>query len=187
MQAQSIFEKKLVPTLIFTGVLSFLIFSKKPEVVITENEDNEGNTVPFFFPPTPLLEIREDTLGSGLYKARRSGKDDAHQGIDITAFKGTRIVAPFDGEMVRIAPPYENDGRYFGMLLRGKDLYKGYEMKLFYLIPTIVNRQQFFAGDEIGIAQSISQKWGSAMLDHIHIELRYNGRLIDPTPLFFNI
>ncbi len=41
-------------------------------------------------------------------------------------------------------------------------------------------------GSHLGSAQAISNKYSRGMKDHIHIELRYNNQVIDPTP-YFNI
>lgn len=163
-----------------SGYIAYRLFKPKPKPPTVGESGN-----PVFFPATQPLFIRDDPAGSGEYEARRSGVDGAHQGIDLGAISGTNIYAPFSGKLKRDANPYPDDAQYFGILIVGTGIYKGYEMKIFYMVRTIQIGIQFSAGDKIGFAQDISRKWGGGMTDHIHTELRLNGQLIDPTPLFF--
>lgn len=41
-----------------------------------------------------------------------------------------------------------------------------------------------YPNDIVGKAQAISKKYSRAMTDHLHVEVRYKGQLIDPTSLF---
>jgi murein DD-endopeptidase MepM/ murein hydrolase activator NlpD len=41
-----------------------------------------------------------------------------------------------------------------------------------------------FPGDIIGVAQDISRKYSPSMMDHLHVEVRRNGVLLDPAKLF---
>lgn len=62
-----------------------------------------------------------------------------------------------------------------------------YLVKMFYLSPVLVKpEQQVRQGQAIGTAQKISTKYGSGMIDHVHVEVWLNGtnKAIDPAPLF---
>jgi murein DD-endopeptidase MepM/ murein hydrolase activator NlpD len=131
-------------------------------------------------PVTGLLRLRgEDDWGSGAYGAGRG--DRLHRGLDIVAQPGDPILSPMDGELVREAAPYEDDTRYSGVLLRGHGAWEGVEIKLFYLDGPHEGRVR--AGDPIGIAQDLGQKY-PGITNHVHVEVRRQGDLLDPTPLF---
>ena len=67
------------------------------------------------------------------------------------------------------------------MLFKGNS---GTEYKFFYVIPTLLIGQTVAQGKIIATAQAISKKYGSAMKDHIHVEVRKNNNLLDPAKFF---
>ena len=125
-------------------------------------------------------KLREcDPLGCGYFGAPRGSR--THKGIDIITVKGEPIQSPISGEVKRYAYPYANDSSYKGIVIQNKDYY----VKMFYLEPTIEIGEFVIEGDVIGLSQDISAKHGSAMQNHVHVEIYRNGSLIDPTRLFF--
>ncbi len=140
---------------------------------------------PYFGLPVSPASMRNDSMGAGHFGASRDGGSRSHNGIDLLVAEGQPVASPIDGVFTRYARPYANDARYDGLLITGTGRYSGYEVKLFYLNPLPALLGQTVAmGDTIGIAQAISRKYGSGMRDHIHLELRHEGVLIDPQTVF---
>ncbi len=118
-----------------------------------------------------------DPLGCGEFGASRSGGTRTHLGIDFRAIPGEAILAPISGTVTRFPIPYANDNRYKGIEIKNDT----YLVKMFYLSPTVQVNSKVIAGQKIGIAQDISAKHGSAMINHVHFEVYKDGKLIDPT------
>lgn len=84
---------------------------------------------------------------------------------------------------MRYAYPYSDDPRYSGVHIQNDE----YLVKMFYLSPVLAKPgQQVMQGQAIGTAQKISTKYGSGMIDHVHVEVWPNGtnKTIDSAPLF---
>lgn len=127
--------------------------------------------------------LRIDSEGDGNFGSNRiHGK---HEGIDILADKGENIFAPIDAKFIRIAYA-DNDTRYKGALLQGIGKYKDIELKIFYLNPfTALIGNDIVRGEIIGKAQSVKEKYNLPnMKDHIHVEMRIKGQLVNPTQFF---
>ena len=126
-------------------------------------------------------KIRNDGYGYGRFGARRSGH--SHNGIDLVVTPGESILSPITGKIVRYAYPYTDDSRYSGVHIQNDE----YLVKMFYLSPVLAKPgQQVMQGQAIGTAQKISTKYGSGLIDHVHVEVWLNGtnKAIDPAPLF---
>lgn len=85
-----------------------------------------------------------------------------------------------------MAYPYgtaRGNDQWEGCVIVGIGDYKGYEVKIFYMRPFVIG-DYLFPGDIIGVAQDISRKYSPAMMDHLHVEVRRNGVLLDPAKLF---
>jgi murein DD-endopeptidase MepM/ murein hydrolase activator NlpD len=123
--------------------------------------------------------IRVDNAGNGNYQSSRIGH--VHQGIDLVCTPGQNILAPFAGRISRQANPYANDATYKGLEYVSND--GTMKLKLFYVNNFSVGTA-FSTGAVIATAQNIALKYGGGMLPHIHVELRINGTVIDPTPYF---
>jgi hypothetical protein len=134
-----------------------------------------GRYVPILEP----LTIRNDAKGKGHYGASRSGH--RHQGVDYACQPGQAVLAPFAGRITRVAYPYQGDTKLKGLVLLSTD--GRTEAKLFYVVPVGIG-VDVQAGERLGTAQKVSDKWGNGMLDHVHIEVRVDGTLVDPA-LFF--
>jgi hypothetical protein len=111
------------------------------------------------------LGLREDPGGSGKFGASRGNR--LHEGYDFLAVPGQIVRSVIAGKLVR-AYPYAGDVIFAGCRLWGKD----FMAKMFYFIPhDHVLNVDVLAGEEIGIAQDISAKYGGGMLPHIHVGL----------------
>ena len=135
-----------------------------------------------FAPIVTPLSIRSDTSGDGHFNSSRGGGSRAHEGVDLLVQEGQTIFAPFDALVVRKAFPYKTDLKWEGLLLRRAD---GLEVKIFYMTPSVSEGMTIKSGQRIGIAQSISKKYGGSMRDHLHTEVWVSGKAIDPTPFIF--
>ena len=129
------------------------------------------------------LGIRSDDAGDGHFGSLR--EDHVHKGTDWLAIPGQPLIMPITrGRIGRIAWPYKVNGNYRGVEIQGYERGLGdVVIKLFYMVPfQIVPDQQ--QGAIIGFAQDISKKYeGVPMNPHIHMEVRQNGRLINPETL----
>lgn len=136
------------------------------------------------FPPIGKQnKIRIDGYGDGRFGASRDQGKRQHDGIDLVVTPGESISSPITGKIVRYAYPYPDDSRYSGVHIQNDE----YLVKMFYLSPVLAKPgQQVTQGQAIGVAQKISTKYGSGMIDHVHVEVWPNGgnKAIDPAPLF---
>lgn len=125
--------------------------------------------------------LRNDPIGKGFFGAPRG--DRKHQGIDLLANPGQQVHTPIPGTVVRYAAPYEGDGRFGGVLIQGSDEYAAYQVKIFYIKPSVKPGQILGMGSVVGQLQAISLKYGPNTLDHVHVEIRKDGQLVDPATL----
>lgn len=140
---------------------------------------------PTFYPiVSPYQKMRNDARGDGFFGASRGRR--THNGLDIIVTAGSAVYSPIEGVIFRKAYPYgtmRGNAEWEGLVIVGLGDYRGYEVKLFYTRPFIMG-DYVFPGDIIGVAQDISRKYSPSMIDHVHIEVRRNGELIDPAKLF---
>ena len=110
--------------------------------------------------------IRNDSKGQGHYRAKRGSR--RHKGADYVCTPGQDVPAPISATIVREAIPYADDDRYSGVVLQGEHM----RLKMFYLSPdrSLIGKK-VKAGQVIGTAQDISQKYSPAMMPHIHLEI----------------
>lgn len=134
------------------------------------------------------MQIRNDPQGLGNFGAPRGSRQ--HNGIDILVAPFQRILSPIDGLVTRYGKPYADDPNYDLIEIQGLGRHEGITLKMFYVVPATADNLLPFsirAGDYLTYAQSISQKFGDGMLDHLHIEVVDNGRLVDPFGYFFGV
>lgn len=170
--------QNIITGLLITGLLVWL-FRKKAAA------SNAMELADTFLGMVEFPAIRNDAAGSGAFGSSRDGGSRDHQGVDLKVQEGQAVHAPFPANVVRYAYPYADSQDYKGLVLRGIEGtdYEGLEMKIFYVDPFAgIVGAVVPAGAPIAFAQAISQKYGAPMTDHIHVELRMNNQLIDPTP-----
>ena len=109
--------------------------------------------------------IRSDPAGDGHFGASRGKRK--HEGYDFLCKPGQIVRAVIAGKLVR-AYPYAGDVIFAGCCVWGKD----FMAKMFYFVPyeDRIN-ENVLAGEAIGIAQDISQKYGGGMKPHVHVGL----------------
>lgn len=120
-----------------------------------------------------------DKWGSGQFQAARGGH--AHQGLDLQASPGEKILSPIDGTVVRDAFPYKDSSEYTGVLIRGTGEWLGYEVKIFYVNGLSCGPVK--AGDNIGFAQNVAKRY-PGITNHVHLEIRYLQQVKNPLDFF---
>ena len=124
-------------------------------------------------------KLRNDTKGKGTFNAVRS--NHLHEGIDIIVKPNEAIFAPFDG-VIRQANPYKNDSDYNGLEIKSIDGKQ--KVKIFYCKDFAIGKIK--KGEVMATAQNIALKYGKDMTPHIHVELRIDNKVIDPTSYFIS-
>lgn len=114
-----------------------------------------------------------DAWGSGDFGASRNGHH--HQGLDLKVYGGMPIRAPFSGK-IRVGYPY-NDTAFYKLVEISDNIRK---VKIMYVKPNLSNGDRVKKGDIIGYAQEINKRYSSSMINHIHVEYRILGRLVNP-------
>ena len=135
--------------------------------------------------PLPILpDIRNDSAGSGAFKSDRNNEVGLHQGVDYLAPEGTPVISPFPGK-IEVGTNFSRGLPRIEVVGTGD--YQGYRMKLGYVQSNGLTSVNTF-GEEIGsVVKLIGKDKGYQdvnMKNHIHVELRYNGQLINPTDKF---
>lgn len=133
-----------------------------------------------FSAPTKSNKIRQcDPFGCGTFLASRGTRK--HEGEDYAIAPGENVHSPISGTVTRIAYPYASDLSYKGIEIKNEEM----TVKIFYMLATVAIGKTVKAGDVIGMAQNISAKYGTSMVNHIHVEIRNKaGKLIQPSTLF---
>ena len=118
-----------------------------------------------------------DSQGCGEFNARRGSR--LHQGTDYIAAPGQDVLAVNSGKITKIGYPYGDDLSYRYIQIDSAD---GYQIREFYVTPTegLSLGSSVSAGQVIGTAQSLQHRYPN-ITNHIHIEIRSNGKIIDPT------
>lgn len=123
----------------------------------------------------PAMRPVERMWQTSPFGARRyalGGGHRLHAGIDLAAPVGTAVRAVEDGVIVRAG--YAGD---YGNLIE-IDNYGGMSTRYAHLAKILVSRHAWVRrGDVIGTVGSTGRSTGS----HLHYELRFNGRAIDPS------
>ena len=146
---------------------------------------SQASHPPGIFNPTGGVE-RHDARGAGHYQASRDGGTRRHKGVDITANPGDPVVAPIDGKIIRRGKAYSNDPRFDTIEIEGTGRYAGMRVKMFYLDRDGPDKgvnpsTSVTAGTTVvGDAQDVRKRHGNRMKPHIHIEVFWQGRRIDP-------
>ena len=115
---------------------------------------------------------------SSRYGANESIRDHTHKGLDIAASNGTPIKAAADGVVTYAA--YNSGG--YGYLVKishgnGVESYYGHCSKIYATVGQTVK-----AGDTIAAVGSTGNSTGN----HLHFEIRLNGKQVNPQNYLYN-
>lgn len=154
-------NKKIITLTIATIVVFILMSAKKA-----------------FSKPTKSGKIRGcDPKGCGHYGASRGTR--LHMGVDFVTAVGEPIYAPVSGKISAL--PYASADKFY----RGVEITNGTEKhQLFYVKPVVQVGRFVTAGQLIGHSENLATKYGTSMTNHVHYEVTYNGKFINPTSLF---
>jgi murein DD-endopeptidase MepM/ murein hydrolase activator NlpD len=125
-----------------------------------------------------MLSRTSDPYGSGQFGAPRDHHSRQHNGLDVVANPGDTVLSPIEGDVVREAIPY---APFTGLLIEGAGAYAGYSVKLFYVEAYGCGRVR--AGMPLGHVQDLQHKY-PGITNHIHMEVRYKGKLVSPTDTY---
>lgn len=115
-----------------------------------------------------------DSKGCGYFGAPRGSRK--HMGIDFITVPGEPILAPISGKVTAL--PYAASD----LVHRGVEIVSGVEEhQLFYIKPIVRVGQTVVQGQIIGYADNVQIKYGTSMTNHVHHEVKQNGKFIDPT------
>ena len=165
-------------------VLFFVIVLLKNVITATIKKGNVPTEAPFRTIVLPEMVMRNDSSGFGFFGAWRSGQTRKHKGTDVLVYKGQPIYSPFTGTITRTYKAYANDDKYKGIEIISTD--QKYKVKIMYCTLIGVSLPKTIKqGELVAYAQSISEKYGGPMKDHVHLELYEDGLLVDPQKHFF--
>jgi murein DD-endopeptidase MepM/ murein hydrolase activator NlpD len=125
----------------------------------------------------PLEKMRVTSF----FGVKRSIPRTPHKGIDFGAAKGTPVHATASGTVIAAGPIAENDGKYGTTVI----IDHGAQRSLYAHLNSVAVKpgQRVQAGERIGAVGET----GLATGPHLHLEVRQDGRNIDPAPMFANL
>ncbi len=144
--------------------------------------DANGDGVGDFANPTHNLIRGTDAYGSGQFGAERDGGKRRHHGVDYIATPGDWVEAPIAGVVTKYGYAYRKDSdlRYVEI----KNPENGMIAKVLYVDATIADGSTVAAGEIIGTAQDLAERYPGGITNHVHVELiNGQGAILDPATL----
>jgi len=133
--------------------------------------------------PVKILEFRgNDPTGYGHYGASRGTRK--HKGVDVLSTAGEDVMSPISGEITKYGFVYANP-KADKPKMRYVEI-TGAMYRVWIMYSTLEHfsvGDRIFEGDVFGIAQNVSDYWGGAMRNHLHVQAWKYGLLTDPEPL----
>lgn len=132
--------------------------------------------------PTESGNTRDrDAYGRGDFGVSRDGGARSHEGMDFVTAPGEEIQAPIGGVVKRVLYPYAGDTQLTGIEIVNE---AGQSAKIFYMSPlSVAVGMRVDAGDVIGYAQDLHVKYNATMTNHVHVEIRVSGKVVNPYKL----
>lgn len=127
--------------------------------------------------PTLAPALGVLTAGFGLRADPFTGRPDFHAGIDISSPKGSRIVAPASGTVVRVG---WDQG--YGRVV---EIAHGFGIRTLFAhleAPRVAEGQRVRRGDLVGVVGSTGRSTGP----HLHYEVQVAGKPVDPLDYVLN-
>ncbi len=116
-----------------------------------------------------------DVYGSGAFGAPRDGGRRTHHGVDLVAVAGEGVRAPITGVITRIGPAYAGQDTLQFVEIANPTTH--YVARVLYVGPLVRQGVTVAAGDFIGTAQSLAERYPKGITNHVHVE--FTGRLGD--------
>ena len=129
-----------------------------------------------------------DQHGSGAFGASRGWRP--HRGIDIACYAGSIVCAIRAGVVTKIGYPYDptktgNSRKAHFRYVQVTDD-QGNDVRYFYLESLVKTGDVIEPGQPIGNSQKLSAVY-PGITDHIHFEVKKDGKHIDPTNILSGI
>lgn len=157
-------------------------FTAPPQQTPKANSSAKPTRAPLTLANPTGHDLRgEDAYGAGFYGASRAAGARRHRGADYVAEPGEIVRAPITGIVQRIGFAYRGDERYRYVELA--DAQTGRDVRVLYVGPSVQLGAVVAAGAPIGRAQDLSARYPRGITNHVHVEMRENGALADPTNL----
>jgi murein DD-endopeptidase MepM/ murein hydrolase activator NlpD len=159
-----------------------------------DGEESEDKSVEDFFKSVEKDPSKTDDMISPLCGSEydwkvtsefgdrtRGGESEKHPANDLKAKQGTKLVSPFNGEVIE---SMDNASDCGGMIKIKFD--NGYEAKFCHLSSRSVEKGEFvLKGQEIGKSggdkSDSTSKRGNSEDAHLHFELKKDGSFVDPS------
>ena len=165
-----------------TGSTIAKLAQKLPSRLRPKSDKGKQNGKTRFFNPTGQSLRGVDKWGSGAFGAARDGGRRRHSGTDFLATEGQQILAVATGYVTKLGYPYADNLAYRYVEITTTS---NYAIRHFYVCPGMdISIGVWVAGGSvIGTYQSLATRYPS-ITEHVHIEIRKSGQLINPTALF---
>jgi hypothetical protein len=168
----------------------------KPLIVVDDEEKNQLKaTAPFIYPIYNGVLRGSDANGSGAYGAKRGNRQ--HFGIDLITptNKTITLYAPISGK-ISVGSPYgipklTNSGwnvdQGFTIYGQGGTEYEGYVVQVFYSVLNVKAGTLVNIGDPVAYTiydmySAYAKTEGTkGMTNHVHYQVKYNGKPVDPS------
>lgn len=143
-----------------------------------------------FAPLKKIIDRGNDPTGFGYFGAKRgfrNGKPRYHQGHDIVSVPGEDVFSMIEGTITKIGYMYANALQFRYIEVTNKI----FRIRLCYVAQMYLFKVGMVvcAGDRIGYAQNIAKyhnrnkkKGQPLMINHVHVQMYKNDKLIDPKP-----
>lgn len=139
--------------------------------------DTNGDGSDDLVNPTHSTIRGTDLWGSGNFGASRDGGRRVHHGTDYVATAGDPVRAPFAGTVTRIGYAYRNERTLRFVQVRNPATSQ--TAMLLYVSPVVAEGDTVSAGETLGFAQSLAERY-PFITNHVHVELRdEQGRLLN--------
>jgi len=120
------------------------------------------------------VELRGiDPMGSGAFAASRGGR--RHKGVDYKKEAGEEIFTPIGGLVTRIGLCYEGESYKLVEIFSHKGAFL---WRFLYVDPVVRSGMVLHEGDLIGHSQDIASKYGNGMINHCHVEVNIDVKLL---------
>ena len=134
------------------------------------------------------MKIRgQDSWGHGAYNAPRDGGKRRHKGADYVNHFGEAVAAFEGGEVTKIGFPYSQKSakkRHFRLVeLR---ITPAIVHRYFYVESFVQPGEMVAKGQIIGWAQDLDKVY-PGIVQHVHFEIKKNGRFINPAEYLENV
>lgn len=139
--------------------------------------DVDGDGAGDFANPCQASVRGHDEFGSGLFQARRDAGARKHHGVDFVAAPGALVRAPIAGVVTELGAVYRDTAKL--RFVEVTNEVTKLTARVFYVSASVTMGDHLAAGDVIGLAQSLQQRY-PGITNHVHVELRNQGRLLNP-------